>query len=261
MTEVLKPLARRAVARLAKSGYAVSRTEPRNPSTSGTQFSDVEMDTLSADLDKVFSGGQSFGVWSSKGAVMSYLAPARINFYHNIVAAAGKHGVDLAGKRILDVGTCSGYLLRVVQSRYPDAKLAGSDYYQDCVSLSAALTPAATVFQASIDDLRKTSDTYDVVFCTEVLEHIVDTETQIPALLGLLDSGGALMVTVPNGRFDTTPGHTSDDGVSWVGHVNFWSPQSWQFYISRIAGDYRYETGSIGVHFDGDALYAVIFKD
>lgn len=260
MIRFLKPVAHAAVYRLAKSGVHVARSEPRAKAV-GIMISDEEMDRFAADVDAVYATGASFGVWSEPNAVKSYVDKARVKSYHEVLAAAEAAGVKFDGKRVIDVGSCSGYLLRLIGERYPSATLAGTDYYEDFVSLSTALVPSARVVKASIDDLTSADETYDVVFCTEVLEHIVDTESQIPKLMRLVAPGGALVITVPNGRHDTTPGLTSDDGTSYVGHVNFWSPESWKFYIERIAGDHRHVLGSLGVHFVGDALSAVIFQN
>ena len=56
-------------------------------------------------------------------------------------------------------------------------------------------------------------------------------------------------------------GLLTEDGISFGGHVNFWSEESWGFYINRIAGSFRTATGKLGVHHVDDALFAVIFKN
>lgn len=246
--------------RLAKSGYALIRTEPRHK-PQGIRYTAAEIEQLNRDIEALPLNPNDFKIWTSPAAVRSYLKEERINFYHQLVSAVDDLGVELKGKSVLDVGTCSGYLLRIVEKDYPDSAVTGTDYYEECVRLSKALVPNANVFQASIDDLKSSADTYDVIFCTEVLEHVLDTETQIPALLSLINPGGALVVTVPNGTHDFTPALTSEDGVSFGGHVNFWSSHSWEFYINRIVPTHRTKTGTLGVNFDDDALFAVIFKD
>jgi 2-polyprenyl-3-methyl-5-hydroxy-6-metoxy-1,4-benzoquinol methylase len=246
--------------RLAKSGLSIIRTEPRTPVTT-IRYSEAEVDRLHEDIDALPLNADDWAIWTTPASVKHYLADERINFYHQLISAATENGVELEGKSVLDVGTCSGYLLRVISEQFAPDSITGTDYYEECVRLSAALVPDAKVFQASIDDLKDSDETYDAVFCTEVLEHILDTETQIPALMGLVNAGGALIVTVPNGRYDVTTALSSDDGISFGGHVNFWSEESWAFYIDRIAGSHRYVLGTLGVHYVDDALFAVIFKD
>ncbi len=260
----LDSLKRSVLTRMAQAGYGVMKTEPRERPEL-TYFDGALRERVESDVQQIGLNPAEWPVWSSPKAVMDYLEEQRVNAYHQTVELCGRHGVDLTGKSVLDVGTCSGYLLRIVDEKFDGVSLTGTDYYEECVRLSQALVPNADVVKASIDDLKSGEDTFDVVFCTEVLEHIVDTETQIPGLLGLVKPGGALIVTVPNGQYDSTPAFTSDDGVSYVGHVNFWTPQSWAFYIQRIAAtlDYpvTFDVGTLGNNFAGDVLYALIRKD
>lgn len=259
----IKDRMKRAVlTRMARSGIGIMRTEPRiRPQR--THF-DADLRTrVAAEVEGFGLNDRDWTTWTSPAAVMGYLEETRVNSYHQTVATVAG-AVDLNGKRVLDVGTCSGYLLRIIEDRFDDVTLTGTDYYEECVRLSQAMVPGGRMLQASIDDLRNHGERFDVVFCTEVLEHIVDTETQIPGLLSLVEPGGSLMVTVPNGQYDSTPAFTSDDGVSFVGHVNFWTPQSWAFYITRICAALPYpvthEIGQLGNNFEGDVLYALIGK-
>jgi 2-polyprenyl-3-methyl-5-hydroxy-6-metoxy-1,4-benzoquinol methylase len=260
---VAQKVKRAVLTRMAASGYGVIRTEPRRRPRL-THFDPALLGRVSDEVGGLGLNPREWEVWSSPKAVLDYLEPPRVNSYHQVVQLCADHGVDLAGRSVLDVGTCSGYLLRIVAEKFPDARLAGTDYYEECVRLSRALVPQATVTQASIDDLKAGQDSYDVIFCTEVLEHIVDTETQIPGLLARITPGGALVVTVPNGQYDATPAFTSGDGVSYVGHVNYWTPQSWRFYIDRIVAtlpdEVEVHLGELGNLFDGDVLYALIRK-
>ena len=245
---------------LARIGYTVVKTEPRfRPRYQLTTTNEIE--ELDRELATLPLGTEEYGIWTSPTAVRTYLGKERLNFYHKLVASAADFGVRFVDRSVLDVGTCSGYLLRIIERRYPGVKLSGTDYYDECVRLARALVPGANVFQASINDLKVSADTYDVVFCTEVIEHIVDTETQIPAMLDLLNPGGALIVTVPNGRYDSTPHLTTKDGESYIGHVNFWSEPSWEFYVNRVAGGRRAVFGKLAMNLEDDILFAIIFKD
>jgi 2-polyprenyl-3-methyl-5-hydroxy-6-metoxy-1,4-benzoquinol methylase len=246
--------------RLAKSGIAIVRTEPRGKATE-IFYTEDELATLDRDLDALGLNSTDYEIWTSPQAVRTYLNPERINFYHTLIDVALASGVELEGRTVLDVGTCSGYLLRIIGAMFGTTHLAGTDYYEECVRLSEGLVPGAKIFRAAVADLAESDETYDVIFCTEVLEHILDTETPIPTMLDRISPGGALVVTVPNGTYDFTPAMTSEDGTSFVGHVNFWSERSWDFYIDRIAGDYRSKTGTLTSSYDKDCLFAVIFKD
>jgi 2-polyprenyl-3-methyl-5-hydroxy-6-metoxy-1,4-benzoquinol methylase len=52
---------------------------------------------------------------------------------------------------------------------------------------------------ADVDALRASRRTFDVIVCSEVLEHVDDPKTFLAALGSMLRSDGALIVTTPNG--------------------------------------------------------------
>jgi len=56
---------------------------------------------------------------------------------------------------------------------------------------------------------------------------------------------GILLITVPNGRNDT-----------FAGHINFWSPESWDVFIEENSGGLEFSTGKV----ESTLLYAVIYK-
>jgi 2-polyprenyl-3-methyl-5-hydroxy-6-metoxy-1,4-benzoquinol methylase len=241
---------------LAKIGYSIVRTEKQAP-TLPVLYSHDEIEELEQDLDRLRTLGKDLNGWDSRKTVRRYLTDDRINFYHELIAACIRHGLDFSNSRILDSGTCTGYLLRVLDKKFPNCTLYGCDYQDMFVNLSSALVPRARIFKGNVLTLDS-SVRYDVIFCTEVLEHIRDTETPIPIILKLLDDGGSLVLTVPNGRCDSSEAEALlPDGMSYVGHVNFWSPESWKFYIERISGPHGSITGALQ---GGLKLFAIIQK-
>jgi len=79
----------------------------------------------------------------------------------------------------------------------------------------------------------------------EVLEHILHPVTAFRNLLEIVMAKGILLITVPNGRYET-----------FSGHINFWSPESWDVFISENSGGLKYSTGRI----EKTLLYAIIYK-
>jgi 2-polyprenyl-3-methyl-5-hydroxy-6-metoxy-1,4-benzoquinol methylase len=70
---------------------------------------------------------------------------------------------------------------------------------------------------------------YDVIICTEVIEHVRNDIELIKAIHAFLDSNGVAIMSVPNGwidialmRFDKK--YMNDENKN-TGHVNFYSPQ------------------------------------
>jgi hypothetical protein len=48
----------------------------------------------------------------------------------------------------------------------------------------------------------------------------------------MLDDSGVALVTVPNGRLDT-----------FDGHINFWSPESWEVFLKQMCDGFSIKTG------------------
>lgn len=121
------------------------------------------------------------------------LGPA---FVERVLALAG----DLSGARVLDVGCGMGALLAAVAARWPSARLHGVDVSTARVRTTAA-TLGSRVALADADvqhGLPFARGSFDVVFCTEVLEHLKAPERGLAEIARVLAPDGALVVTVPN---------------------------------------------------------------
>ena len=100
-----------------------------------------------------------------------------------------------AGGRVLDLGCGSGALL---------AQLAGHAGHRAGVELSAtAAAEAATVADEVVnlsldDDLPFPPDSFDVVVCADVLEHVAEPAAALATASGLCRPGGAVVISVPN---------------------------------------------------------------
>ncbi|MHC4917529.1 MAG: class I SAM-dependent methyltransferase, partial [Planctomycetota bacterium] len=69
------------------------------------------------------------------------------------------------------------------------------------------------------------------------MEHLVDPAAAVENLLGMLESGGRLVLTVPDGREDSVPaGSGSIESGSFSGHIHFWSPESWSIFLRTALG-------------------------
>ncbi len=87
-------------------------------------------------------------------------------------------------------------------------------------------------------------NTYDIIFCTEVLEYLINPEDALKNLISAMKPGGYLFLTVPNGRID-----------DFEGHINFRGPESWNIFVQKQAQEYKVETGDIHER----NLFALIF--
>lgn len=87
---------------------------------------------------------------------------------------------------------------------------------------------------------------------TEVLEHLVHPEA---ALRKLAKVGRTLLLTVPDGRRDTTEAmQFNPEWGSYRGHVNFWSPESWAVWLKRELPNHVIHTGPLTTR----KMYAIV---
>lgn len=242
---------------LRRCGYDVFKVPRNDMRDTRILYSEKEIDQLEKDIEGLRNVQKDLKGWNCRKTVRKYLTNERINSFHILIEQCETSGVSFTSKTVLDVGTCTGYLLRIIRDKHATCRLFGCDMQDIFVNLAQCLCPEATIFKA---DVLGTSGErkYDIVFCASVLEHIIDTERPIMKLLNMLEDDGFLVLSVPNGRFDgQEAGCALGTGLSYTGHVNFWSEESWQFYISRICLPYRFLTGTLGTNRE---LYAIIHK-
>lgn len=184
-----------------------------------------------------FARGQSPGdSLSDFGALRGYLSDVRISFFHDLVTTVREAGVQLDNQSVADVGSGMGYLLRLLSFTTQDSRLFGFDSFAELNALARLLCPEATIEDRALATIDQE---FGVVFCTELLEHMLHPETALQRLLSLAD-GGALVLTVPNGRTDhQAAGEMREDGSAYWGHINFWSPESWNVFLQTHAGTER----------------------
>ena len=144
----------------------------------------------------------------------------RLKFYENVVNFLNREKVPIDGKKIIDVGCGIGFLLLDLQKNFKPAKLVGSDFSKKAVEFSEKKFPDIEFFQQDLND--PIPGKYDVILCTEVLEHLEKPFLAIKNMLDALDGPGSIVLTVPNGRTDNL-----------IEHINFWSPESWKVFLER----------------------------
>lgn len=183
--------------------------------------------------------------WPTPDDMRGYFNPRRFAMTRLILEECEKIGIKFDKQKIIDVGCHAGLLLHFIQARYSNTKLYGCDILEDKLNMARKAVPSANIFFSSFDDLSQ-NDLYDVVFCTEVLEHLVDPETALRKLVSQKSDQGVVIVTVPDGRENRCPAKLfSKKFQSFGGHINFWSPESWQYFLCKLFGEKKIQTTKI----------------
>ena len=180
--------------------------------------------------------------YSDKEAVESYLDPG---FYERLIDLLLTFGVDYTQKRVADVGCGTGGLLKALKTRFQPQSLTGFEYSENALEIARSQVSGVEFCYFDIYEGRDRE--FDVIFCIEVLEHLLHPDTALRNVVRMLADSGTALLTVPNGRTDT-----------FEGHINFWSPESWNVFLKNICGDLSVKTGLIE---DGQNNYAVITRN
>ncbi|MEM7453287.1 MAG: class I SAM-dependent methyltransferase [Planctomycetota bacterium] len=163
-----------------------------------------------------------------------YLNDIRLSFFEELLKVASNYSLDPGGKKIADFGSGTGYLLRLINRDAPDTELVGYDTFDEVRELSERICPEASYLADFDDDDQK----FDIIFCTEVLEHLKFPADRVHKFIDRLNPGGQLVLKVPNGRTDTLIARNErEDGTGYWGHINFWSPESWQLFLEDAVND------------------------
>lgn len=117
------------------------------------------------------------------------------NEFHD--RCVGMH--DVYTGKILDVGCGSGHLLQKISEtvRQP-VELYGLDISQKLCDIAQKKNPDAKIVQGDAEALPYESNTFDVVFMTEALEHMLDYDKALSEVSRVLKPKGIFIVTVPN---------------------------------------------------------------
>ncbi|MFN0076450.1 MAG: class I SAM-dependent methyltransferase [Prosthecobacter sp.] len=196
-------------------GLKVSRLAGGKPSGSDKYFNTGQLTPLEENSKELYDT-----FYGDHQALEEYYQGYRIEFYSQVSRCVRENGVVLDGKRLLDVGCGTGHLLSELKSWSNPKCMDGCDFSDAAMQYSKAKFPGCHFFVQDIT--QPIPGQYDVVCCTEVIEHIERPFIALQNLMRVVAPGGCLIVTVPNGRKDTSNEH-----------INFWSPESWKVFLER----------------------------
>ncbi|NKM50174.1 methyltransferase domain-containing protein [Rhizobium leguminosarum bv. viciae] len=132
---------------------------------------------------------------------------------------------------VTDIGCGIGDLLTEVRTRKLGVKVSGLDFSAKAVEGARASLPDGEFIQFVIDrTLPYEDNAFDVVLCTDVMEHLEHPKAVASELVRICRSGGIVAIVVPDGDVD-----------QFMGHNWFWNQQSltalladWDAEVSRL---------------------------
>lgn len=169
-------------------------------------------------------------LFSNKKYLKEYATSERIASYDETIALCEKEGVTFAEGKVIDVGCGTGHFLSELKKKHPSIIVTGTDFSEESIAVSKQVNEAGEFFVMDVFNIpAEQLNKYDFVICSEVLEHLLHPEAALKNIIQLANNNGHIILTVPNGRIDT-----------YGGHINFWSPESWQNFINLNVDSTRF---------------------
>ena len=135
----------------------------------------------------------------------------------------------LPAARVLDVGCGVGDLLVALSGEQPSLAIAGVDFSSRAVQGAAERLPKGEFLQHHLKDpLPYPDGGFDLVMCTDTLEHLEDPAAVITEMIRVTSPGGATVIVVPDGTLD-----------SFLGHRWFWTLETLGQLVSSWGGAAR----------------------
>lgn len=102
-------------------------------------------------------------------------------------------------KTILEVGCAGGHLSAMLSGLYPKAKITGIDVYKDAVNEATERYPQLTFKVADAHKLPFKDNTFDLIVCSETIEHVVDPPKVLWEIRRVMKKDGAALIEMDSG--------------------------------------------------------------
>lgn len=185
----------------------------------------------------------NWGSYSNPRFLKQWLNETGYPMYNAIIRLMDDHGLSCDGKHVADIGCGTGNLLLKISEKYSPASITGTEINESAIKIAEMTIANADIYNDNLLEPR-IKRTFDVIFCTEVLEHLLDADKALSNLIARTNEQGFDIVTVPNGRTDT-----------FKGHINYWSPESWDVFVKRVCKNCDIQTGFLP---NSTKLFAII---
>lgn len=104
-------------------------------------------------------------------------------------------------KKIIDVGCASGWFLSKLWEKYPKASHTGIDVYKPAIEYGQRVYNRLKLICVDGHNLPFKDKSFDLVTCTEVLEHVQDPKKILLEIKRVLTPKGEAIIEMDSGNF------------------------------------------------------------
>ncbi len=155
------------------------------------------------------------------------------NFYKGLVRIVG----PLKPKKILDVGCGEGFTLFRLETNKIGEILEGVDNSDDALAFARKLHPSFNTKKGDIYELPYQDNSFDLLICTEVLEHLINPDKALLELKRVTNK--YLILSVPNEPFFILANLLRGKYVKTLGndpeHIGHWTAPLFKKFL-RMKG-------------------------
>jgi len=106
---------------------------------------------------------------------------------------------DACINNVLDIGCGEGFMLKLIHERYESLELTGCDVRESALNHAKIIVPSAYFFQNDEYQIKLDDKSFDLVICTEVLEHLKEPDKMIQEIQRVCRK--FVILTVPHEPF------------------------------------------------------------
>lgn len=164
----------------------------------------------------------------SKNPIQKFLIN---NFYQSLISLVK----PVKASSILDVGCGEGFTLVSLRRNKIGKFLEGIDYSKDSIVLGKRMYPNLNIKQGNIYKLSYPTNSFDLLVCTEVLEHLQDPTKAIRELVRV--SKKYIVFSVPNEPFFILANLLRGKYLKTLGnhpeHINHWTNGGFKKFLRK----------------------------
>lgn len=153
------------------------------------------------------------------------------NFYKNLESLVKNQNIN----SVLEVGCGHGFSTQYLRKFFPTQLIEASDYEQNLVDDAKIKNPDINIKQESIYDLQRSDDSFDLVVCLEVLEHLDHPDQALKELARVTNN--FCLLSVPNEPLwrimNVFRGKYLKDFGNTPGHINHWGRANFFHLLSK----------------------------
>ncbi|MBI2613596.1 MAG: class I SAM-dependent methyltransferase [Candidatus Levybacteria bacterium] len=153
------------------------------------------------------------------------------NFYSSLIALAK----PLSPQTILDAGCGEGFTMDKLAKFGVGKKIEGVEHSKEAIALGRELFPNLTFKEGSAYQLPYKDNSFDLVVCTEVLEHLERPAKVLSEVLRT--SKKHVLISIPNEPFFMLGNFMRGKNLSRLGndpgHINHWAIASFLNFLKK----------------------------